>query len=280
MSALWTRGGLTQIGNSTGLGLILQRIRKGPSILLASLSTCYPTGGNACNQNSSGLLHLPFVHSSIQSSDRQHKPYTHLSAMTEDRDCITHAAKLREVIDVARLLVDKLSAVPRRTSVRSLLHQDEKHQMALQTVYDLEDAMQSVLRDVDELRNRLLSPSTRLHDELLQEVFLHCSNSMVRRYPHQHAWKKFDPVLLTSICRRWRTVALNTATLWAELSIESNSDAYGRCENPWIVLRGGGDVDSHIQRSGRYRAFLERWMKFVNSGRNAEGSTDFISRRL
>ncbi|KZO92709.1 hypothetical protein CALVIDRAFT_301529 [Calocera viscosa TUFC12733] len=178
--------------------------------------------------------------------------------MTEDRDCLIHATKLREAVDAARCLVDKLSAVPSRKSIRTLLHQDDKHQMALQTVYDLEDALQSVLRDVDELRNRLLSPSTRLHDELLQEIFLYCSDSTVRVHPLQNTWKKFNPLVLTGVCSRWRTVALNTATLWAELSIESNSDASGSWANPWLVLRGGGDVESQIQRSGRYRAFLER----------------------
>ncbi|KZO92695.1 hypothetical protein CALVIDRAFT_540775 [Calocera viscosa TUFC12733] len=178
--------------------------------------------------------------------------------MTEDRDCIIHAAQLQEAVDAARLLVDKLSAVPPRRSIRSLLHQNDDHHMTVQAIYDLEDTMKSLLRNVNELRNRLLSPSTRLHDELLQEIFLYCSNSMVRRHPHQHAWKQFDPVILTSVCRRWRTVALNTAAVWANLNIEPSSGVYDPSENPWRVLSGDGDVDFHIHRDDRYRVFLER----------------------
>ncbi|KZO92702.1 hypothetical protein CALVIDRAFT_540776 [Calocera viscosa TUFC12733] len=177
--------------------------------------------------------------------------------MTEDRDCIIHAAQLREAVDAARLLVDKLSAVPPRRSVRSLLHQNDDHHMTLQTIYDLEDTMKSLLRNVNELRNRVLSPSTRLHDELLQEIFLHCSNSMVPRHRHSHDWKKFDPVILTTVCRRWRTVALNTAAVWSNLSIEPRTVLYDPLD-PWRVPSGDGDVDFHIYRDGRYPAFLKR----------------------
>ena len=61
----------------------------------------------------------------------------------------------------------------------------------------------------------LTAPIRRLPEDILQEVFLQC-------LPQTHnaiLSSSECPILLGRICRRWRDISLNTASLWASLHI-------------------------------------------------------------
>ncbi|KZO92715.1 hypothetical protein CALVIDRAFT_301598 [Calocera viscosa TUFC12733] len=173
--------------------------------------------------------------------------------MRDYSDHLRHAAKLQEAVDAGRAFIDKLSAIPLRSSIRSVSTQDDQLNSILQVIYYSEDSIESILRGVSEIRNRLLSPTMRLHDELLQDIFLHCKGSLVQRRYDTYDRPVFDPMILTHVSRRWRTVALNTASLWTHITLEDGTRArYRPKSNPWHAFT------PHVVGEGRQRAFLDR----------------------
>ncbi|KAF8184435.1 hypothetical protein BJ912DRAFT_527215 [Pholiota molesta] len=60
------------------------------------------------------------------------------------------------------------------------------------------------------------SPVSRVPYDVLREIFIHCLPR--RRFREQQPDTTIAPMLLCQICSAWRTVALNSATLWSHLS--------------------------------------------------------------
>ena len=61
----------------------------------------------------------------------------------------------------------------------------------------------------------ILSPVRRLPDDLLNEIFYHCSPS--QRNPAMVGSEA--PLLLTRVCSKWRSLAMSSPRLWSELHI-------------------------------------------------------------
>ncbi|TFK45140.1 hypothetical protein BDQ12DRAFT_594278, partial [Crucibulum laeve] len=84
------------------------------------------------------------------------------------------------------------------------------------------DTMQQkrwALHDVVEKHKALLDfvPARELYPEILSEIFLHCQKGsvldIVPEVPNSFHPKE-GPLVLTQICRGWRSVALTTPQLW------------------------------------------------------------------
>lgn len=77
-------------------------------------------------------------------------------------------------------------------------------------------------RDIVKPYNTILSPIRRLPADVLHEIFFHCLPS--HRFPIMDASEA--PLLLTHICSSWRTIALSSPRLWAQIIISLPSQPY------------------------------------------------------
>ncbi|KAJ7263002.1 hypothetical protein C8J57DRAFT_1001417, partial [Mycena rebaudengoi] len=67
----------------------------------------------------------------------------------------------------------------------------------------------------------IVYPVLTLPSETTAEIFMHyLGNFSVIAY--DHALKAYPPLLLASVCREWRRVALSFPRLWATLSLKWN----------------------------------------------------------
>ncbi|KDR83129.1 hypothetical protein GALMADRAFT_58315, partial [Galerina marginata CBS 339.88] len=88
-------------------------------------------------------------------------------------------------------------------------------------ISQLEERLRSLTEKRDSIQistNRyiaILSPIRRLPPDILHEVFYHCLST--HRNPIMAASEA--PMLLTHVCSSWRTIALSSPRLWAQLHI-------------------------------------------------------------
>ncbi|KAF8414970.1 hypothetical protein L210DRAFT_3398798, partial [Boletus edulis BED1] len=73
----------------------------------------------------------------------------------------------------------------------------------------LERQRDAVQRRVSVHRARL-SPLRAVPDQILQEIFQHCLPDTPYVVPNAHS----APLVLTHVCRRWRTVVQASSELW------------------------------------------------------------------
>ncbi|KAJ6549468.1 hypothetical protein B0H10DRAFT_1290495 [Mycena sp. CBHHK59/15] len=67
------------------------------------------------------------------------------------------------------------------------------------------------------------SPAVRIPFEITSRIFRHCLSTNGRIRPDRRA----APLLLSQICRHWRSVALSTGELWCSIALEfSSSDVH------------------------------------------------------
>ena len=95
----------------------------------------------------------------------------------------------------------------------------------------------------------LLSPVRRLPDELLSEIFLHClpdQQQMTFKFCHDSFRGEEAPLLLGSVCRRWRMVSLSTCKSFGR-SFGSTLPREG-----WGCRRGG----EHMVEESQYTAIV------------------------
>ncbi|KAF9065068.1 hypothetical protein BDP27DRAFT_1425134 [Rhodocollybia butyracea] len=78
--------------------------------------------------------------------------------------------------------------------------------------------------DLEALRVEL-SPIRRIPLEILSEIFVHCL-PVPRRTGFSVATPSKAPLLLSQICRRWRSVAISIPKLWSSLSIQIKDRCY------------------------------------------------------
>ncbi|KAJ7038868.1 hypothetical protein C8F04DRAFT_330840 [Mycena alexandri] len=84
-------------------------------------------------------------------------------------------------------------------------------------------------------------PVLTLPFEITSKIFLDCLPDPVRPYPSQDE----APLVLTRVCRDWRTIALSTSMLWDHVRIELDSDeGRGSIDSKWVAL-----LDIWLQRS-------------------------------
>jgi hypothetical protein len=122
--------------------------------------------------------------------------------------------------------------------------------LRLQAVLDGLVSKREALHTYTRLHMGLVAPARHLLPEILSEIFLQCKKN--EGYEDRPRLDR-APLLLGSVCRRWRTIALSTPWLWASfaLTITKNywkSDVLlaktwlsraGTC--PLSIALGGGD---------------------------------------
>ncbi|PPQ95257.1 hypothetical protein CVT26_014832 [Gymnopilus dilepis] len=98
---------------------------------------------------------------------------------------------------------------------------------------DLRDRRKKVQRVVDDYR-RILSPVRRLPDDILQEIFFHCLPQI--RNPIMT--RSEAPLLLTRVSSKWRSLALSSPRLWAQLHVSFCDDhSIPRSTEGWSVVQ-------------------------------------------
>jgi F-box-like len=67
----------------------------------------------------------------------------------------------------------------------------------------------------------LSAPVRRFPPEILSEIFLHCLETKWFNPAYYERFPRLDkaPLLLGSVCRQWRTIALSTPRLWASFTL-------------------------------------------------------------
>ncbi|KAJ7455248.1 hypothetical protein B0H11DRAFT_2067324 [Mycena galericulata] len=97
--------------------------------------------------------------------------------------------------------------------------------------------LEELERERNEIFKSLTFPILTLPPEITSEIFLHCLP-----VPEQHKPRVSDaPLLLTCICRPWRTIALSTPRLWSTFYFPADapiSEARDRFISDWLARSG------------------------------------------
>ncbi|KAF9064644.1 hypothetical protein BDP27DRAFT_1333240 [Rhodocollybia butyracea] len=105
----------------------------------------------------------------------------------------------------------------------------------------------------------LLSPMRKLSNEILLHIFQYaCKENILQSYPwlsEQQPWTKLrSPVItylptmaISSVCSRWRTLALSSPSLWANLTVETHTATLDQSK---ILLGFIDTVARYLERSG------------------------------
>lgn len=106
----------------------------------------------------------------------------------------------------------------------------------------MESELLEEIRETMERRNHILSPFSRLTDDLVRTIFKIVTTTSATSVPRfvSHTPLKFNttgwrsPVILSHVCRRWRAIALDYAALWTDLRPSTASDlAYSEGRMSW-----------------------------------------------
>ncbi|KZO92720.1 hypothetical protein CALVIDRAFT_301773 [Calocera viscosa TUFC12733] len=150
------------------------------------------------------------------------------------------------------------------TTGRSCHDTDADTVQILDDVKRLKNDLQSLMQQINETRNVLLSPIYRLHDDVLQDIFLMCTVVQPWKLvmqPEVVAQDTMDSISIAQVSRRWRNVALRSPAMWT--NIELGPITWPQTllsENPWHpgVLEEEG---LRLQNWSRNETFLERSKK-------------------
>ncbi|KAF9052555.1 hypothetical protein BDP27DRAFT_1242606, partial [Rhodocollybia butyracea] len=99
-------------------------------------------------------------------------------------------------------------------------HELKRLQSEICRLQSLLDALLSEKNGVEtyiEAHRTLMSPIRRIPSETLGEIFMHCLPSDT--HPFAVRDMKQAPLLITTICRHWRCVAIDTPILWSSLHV-------------------------------------------------------------
>ncbi|KAF7348066.1 hypothetical protein MSAN_01759000 [Mycena sanguinolenta] len=95
-----------------------------------------------------------------------------------------------------------------RTRIGELTSAIESQKRALRDLENQRSKVQSEL-------NSRVDPMARIPFEIVSDIFLHCVSNIPR--PDSRT----APLVLLNICRLWRTIAVSTPFLWAEICMDS-----------------------------------------------------------
>jgi hypothetical protein len=132
--------------------------------------------------------------------------------------------------------------------LRAELAKIDERTAALQSKLQLlSEQRQSVLQRLD----AVVYPVLTLPSDVTAEIFMHyLGNFPVITY--NHALKTYPPLLLASVCREWRRVALSLPHLWATLRLYWNLktvDGREQLLRCWLLRAGGCLVDLDLSGS-------------------------------
>ncbi|KZO96782.1 hypothetical protein CALVIDRAFT_536705 [Calocera viscosa TUFC12733] len=137
------------------------------------------------------------------------------------------AALLSHAIGLCTSLRDTLERIgPSRLTASDPLAADSA---SISKVHELESTLHRHLQELGERRNEALSPLSRLPDDILRIIFRHGHDGQLLEHRIFALGSGFSR-LVSRVSRRWRAIALDTASLWT----------YVRFANPKYLA----DVDS------------------------------------
>ncbi|KZT53954.1 hypothetical protein CALCODRAFT_33107 [Calocera cornea HHB12733] len=170
------------------------------------------------------------------------------------------AFQLRQARDAGQAFNIALAAVGPSTSVLSpssttdaLMDDDDTR--------DLHTDLHLIVHRILENRNTALSQIYRLPDEVLRDIFLVCTFRHPKTYVIQPEdfLGNTDPLVLSSVCRRWKIVSLGIPALW--INVELSAAQWPRSlllvHNPWHREALVQETNLLSLRS-RHQAFLKR----------------------
>ncbi|KII92012.1 hypothetical protein PLICRDRAFT_457917 [Plicaturopsis crispa FD-325 SS-3] len=108
----------------------------------------------------------------------------------------------------------------------------------------------------------LLTPARGLPPEVLSMIFIHCLPEDVELRPNVDR----APLLLGSVCRRWRSIALSTPELWSSISVEVTEGSLPQIQN-WIPRSGGLPTSMALREPGfrgRTRGDVEAFLEAIS----------------
>ncbi|KAF8161779.1 hypothetical protein K438DRAFT_1985556 [Mycena galopus ATCC 62051] len=100
-------------------------------------------------------------------------------------------------------------------------------------LHELEEARSAVEREL----YAIPFPASALPAEITAEIFKHCLppftnlgwGGVIGKY------RDIAPILLTQVCRTWRSIAATTPTLWSTLAITFESIPCHVLSNSWLI---------------------------------------------
>ncbi|KAF9058944.1 hypothetical protein BDP27DRAFT_1239758, partial [Rhodocollybia butyracea] len=99
-------------------------------------------------------------------------------------------------------------------------HELERLQSEISRLQSLLDALLGEKNEVEayiKTHRVLMSPIRQIPSETLGEIFMHCLPSDTLPFAVRDL--KQAPLLITTICRHWRRVAIDTPELWSSLHV-------------------------------------------------------------
>lgn len=140
-------------------------------------------------------------------------------------------------------------------------HELESLQSEISCLQMLLDALQGEKNQVEtyiEAHRTLMSPIRRIPSETLGEIFMYCLPSDTQ--PFSVRDMKQAPLLITTICRHWRRVSIDTPMLWSSLHIHlpyrlSEEVAFRRITgvNLWLERSATLPISVSLHGCSRYR---------------------------
>jgi hypothetical protein len=119
---------------------------------------------------------------------------------------------------------------------------------ATQAILDKQLKQRSVLEDRLESHRALLSPARRLPSDVITVIFFQCLPT--EQYPGFSAQEA--PLLLTTVCRGWRELALSNPLLWSAFHISPTSIPQSWRKRDTVLHRPQiKAVEAWLARSGR-----------------------------
>ncbi|KAJ7262990.1 hypothetical protein C8J57DRAFT_1719209, partial [Mycena rebaudengoi] len=107
---------------------------------------------------------------------------------------------------------------------------------------------QSILRRLD----AVVYPVLTLPSDITAEIFMHYIGDPIIENDRHDALNPYSPLLLASVCKAWRSVALYFPRLWATLKLQWNPKTVIRCEKLlqcWLLRAGGCLLDLDLSDS-------------------------------
>ncbi|KAG2062549.1 hypothetical protein BDR04DRAFT_1112122, partial [Suillus decipiens] len=153
----------------------------------------------------------------------------------------------------------------------SIMHEDSNLEILRNDVTHLQH--QTVQENVDivlqsnTLDTGFSSPIWRLPTEILAEIFKYC----LPDDEHLAPASKLAPILLTTVCRRWREVSVGLPMLWCRLQLEDDDDNWQKSAvgyDSWLQRSDECPLSLRIEYSGNWsklRELLQPYMPQIST---------------
>lgn len=141
----------------------------------------------------------------------------------------SEAVAIKEIVSVSQSSIVKINEYI--TQLETTIHQ-----LTVQ-----KDALHTCIRE----HKALLSPARRIPTEILAHIFNECIDQ------NNDIQEGKSPLLLSQVCRRWRSIALNTASLWSMINPSHDPSWQNLLWNPNRYSNGAFQMtQTWLERSG------------------------------